>query len=107
EETAAVHKKLCDIYKLAARAVQIETNGTSPDRANIATVNGAVMLEEAVNSAPAIAPSDRDTALALAEAYSNAAAVSSMAGGDDPTWQSAVNNVITKDAPMKKACGGG
>ena len=107
DETATAHQKLCDIYKLASRAIQIDTNGTNQERANIATVNGAVMLEEAVNSSPAIAPSDRATALALAEAYSNAAAVSSTAGGDDPAWRSAVNDVIAKDAPMKKLCGGG
>ncbi|HET9890975.1 MAG TPA: hypothetical protein VFQ42_10770, partial [Mycobacterium sp.] len=29
DQTAAAHQKLCDAYKLAARAVQIETNGTS------------------------------------------------------------------------------
>ncbi len=105
EETAAAHQKLCDVYKLAARAVQIETNGTSPELAGVATVNGAVMLEEAINSAPAIAPSDRAAARALAEAYSNAAAVSSLAGGDDPEWRAAVSDANVKDAAMKKVCG--
>lgn len=105
-QTAAARKKLCDAYKLAANAVQIETNGTSPERANIATVNGAVILEEAVNSTPAIEPSDRAAALTLAEAYSHAVAVSSTAGGDDPMWLAAINDVITKDAPMRQLCGG-
>lgn len=40
-------------------------------------VNGAVILAEAVNSSPALTPDDRATALALAEACSNAATVSS------------------------------
>lgn len=56
EQTAAARQKLCDTYRLAARAVQIETNGKNSDRANLATVNGTVMLEEAVNANPAIAP---------------------------------------------------
>lgn len=107
DQTVSARKKLCDAYKLAAHAVQIETNGTSPERANIATVNGAVILEDAVNSTPAIAPSDRAAALTLAEAYSNAVAVSSTAGGDDPMWLAAINDVIMKDAPMRQLCGGG
>jgi hypothetical protein len=106
-ETAAAHQKLCDAYKLAARAVQIETNGTSSERANIATVNGAVMIEEAVKVLPAISPDDRAAALALAEAYSNAAAVAStVAGHDDPAWRSAADDVNAKDARMKAVCGG-
>lgn len=58
-EPAAAHKKLCDSYRLAARAVQIETNGTSPERAGIAEVNGAMILKDAVDASPAITPSDR------------------------------------------------
>lgn len=106
DQTAAAHQKLCDVYKLAAHAIQIETNGTSSERANIATVNGAVMLEQALNSTPAIPPKDRAAALTLAEAYSNAAAISSTAGGDDPTWRATIDDVISKDAPMRQLCGG-
>jgi len=106
-ETAAAHQKLCDAYKLAARAVQIDTNGTNPAFANIATVNGAVMLGQTVNASPALLPGDRAAALALAESYSNVAAVSSLATGNDPTWQSALNDANAKDAAMKKVCGGG
>ncbi len=108
EETAAAHKKLCDVYKVAARAVQIETNGSNSERAGIATVNGAVMLEEAVNSTPTMTPGDRGAALALAEAYSKVSAVSSLAlGSNDPEWQSALSDANAKDAAMKKVCGGG
>lgn len=105
-ETAAAHQKLCDTYKLAARAVQIETNGTNQAFAGIATVNGAVMLEEAANAASALPPNERAAAIALAEAYSNVAAMSSLAGGQDPAWQSALNDANAKDAVMKKVCGG-
>ncbi len=108
DQTAAAHQKLCDAYKLAARAVQIETNGKNSDRANLATVNGAVMLEHAVNGNPGIAAADRAAALALAESYSNVAATSSVAtGSDDPAWQSALTDANAKDAAMQKVCGGG
>lgn len=107
EQTAAAHQKLCDAYKLASRAVQIETNGTNQAFAGIATVNGAVMLQEAVNNNPGLAPSERAAALALAEAYSNVAATSSLAGGQDPAWQSALNDANAKDASLKKICGSG
>ncbi|WP_073880753.1 hypothetical protein [Mycobacterium paraffinicum] len=104
-ETAAAHKKLCDVYDLAARAVQIETNGASPERAGIATVNGAVLLGQVLNDSPAIPPGDRGAAVALAEAYSNAAAVASF--GDSAQWQSTIADVNAKDAGMKRVCGGG
>ncbi|WP_374026410.1 hypothetical protein [Mycobacterium sp. HNNTM2301] len=107
EQTAAAHQKLCDAYRLAGRAVQIDTNGKSPERAGISTVNGAVMLEEAVNANPATAPADRIAALALAESYSNVAAVSSLAtGSDDPAWQAALSDANGKDAAMQRICGG-
>ncbi|WP_082971342.1 hypothetical protein [Mycobacterium sp. 852002-51971_SCH5477799-a] len=105
DQTTAAHQKLCDAYKLAARAVQIETNGTNQAFAGIATVNGAVMLENAVNNSPGLPPSERTAALALAESYSNVAATSSLASGQDPAWQSALNEANTKDAAMKKVCG--
>lgn len=107
EQTAAAHQKLCDAYKLAARAVQIETNGTNQAFAGIATVNGAVMLENAISTSLGLAPHERAAALALAEAYSTVAATSSLAGGEDPAWQSALNDANAKDAAMKKICGNG
>lgn len=62
-ETAAAHQKLCEVYKLAARAVQIATNGDNPAFANIATVNGAVMLQQTLNTTPALVPGERTDAL--------------------------------------------
>ncbi|MCV7396850.1 hypothetical protein H5P32_20020 [Mycobacterium paraseoulense] len=106
-ETAAAHQKLCDAYKLAARAVQIETNGTNQAFAGIATVNGAVMLQGVVNAYPALASGDRAAALALAESYTTVAATASLAGGQDPAWQAALSDANAKDAAMKKVCGGG
>lgn len=106
DQTAAAHKQLCDTYKLAAHAVQIDTNGDNPAFAGIATVNAAVMLEQAVNGAPAISAGDRSAALALAAAYSNAQATASLVQTrDDPAWHTVSDEVNTKDAAMKKICG--
>jgi hypothetical protein len=108
EESAAAHKKLCDVYSLAARAVQIDTNNENPALAGVSTVNAAVMLEYTVNSNPAIPSGDRAAALALAEAYSNAQATApSIPQRDDPSWQSIIKDVNAKDTAMKKVCGSG
>jgi hypothetical protein len=88
------------------RAVQIDTNGTNQAFAGIATVNGAVMLENAVNTNPGLRPGERAAALALAEAYSNVAATASLASGQDPTWQAGLSDANAKDAAMRKICGG-
>ncbi|WP_369807413.1 hypothetical protein [Mycobacterium sp. E3305] len=103
-ETSAAHQKLCDSYRLVARAVQIETNGTSPERAGIAEVNGAMTLKDAVDAYPAITSGDRAAAVALARAYNNLAAVASL--NDSSLWQSALDDTNAKDAAMKKVCGG-
>lgn len=107
EQSAAAHKKLCDVYNVAARAVQIDTNGDNPALAGVATVNAALMLQQAVAAAPALPPSDRSVALTLAQAYTNATAMGSQLQRDDPTWRSTVDDVNAKDAEMKKVCGSG
>ncbi|WP_369827607.1 hypothetical protein [Mycobacterium sp. E2989] len=105
---AAAHKKLCDVYNVAARAVQIETNGDNPALSGVAVVNGALMLEHVVNTTPSISRGDRAAALTLAEAYSNSqATAASVQRRDDPVWQSTISDVNAKDAAMKKVCGGG
>lgn len=107
-EVSAAHQKLCDAYKLAARAVQIETNGENPALAGIATVNGALILEHALSTTPAIAVGDRTAAVALAEAYSNAqATAATVRQRDDPLWQSTIGDVNAKDIAMKMVCGRG
>lgn len=63
------------------------------------------MLENAVNTNRGLAPNERAAALALAEAYSNVAATSSLAAGQDPAWQSALTDANAKDGAMKKVCG--
>ncbi|ORB92500.1 hypothetical protein [Mycobacterium persicum] len=106
-EVAAAHQKVCDVYKLAARAVQIQTNIDNQALGVAALVNGAVMLQQAVNAAPALAPADRTAALALAEAYTNTNAIGSFTHRDDPQSQAVLDDVNTKDARMKAVCGGG
>lgn len=103
DQIAAAHKQLCDTYKLAARAVGIETHGPSPERAGIAEVNGAMMLERVVNATPAITASERAAALALIDSYNNIAAVASL--NDNSVWQPALDDANAKDAAMKKICG--
>ncbi|WP_231996909.1 hypothetical protein [Mycobacterium scrofulaceum] len=93
---------------MAARAVQIETNGDNPALSGIAVVNGALMLERVVGAHPAMSSTDRDAALALAEAYSKSqATAATVQQRDDPLWQSTISDVNNKDAAMKKVCGGG
>ncbi|WP_163745481.1 hypothetical protein [Mycobacterium lacus] len=106
-ETAAAHQKLCDVYKLAARSVQIDTHGGDRALAGVATVNGAVMLEQAVSATPALAPAERAAAMTLAEAFTSASATASFLHRDDPKWQAMVDDVNAKDARMKAVCGGG
>ncbi|VBA39725.1 hypothetical protein LAUMK191_03104 [Mycobacterium attenuatum] len=106
-EVAVAHQKLCEVYKLAARSVQTDTHGGNQALAGVALVNGAVMLEQAVNAAQALSPADRAAALALADAFINVNAVGSFAPIDDPASQTAINDANAKDARMNALCGAG
>lgn len=105
-EIAAAQQKLCDTYKLAAQSVQVDTAGTDKALARIATTNGALMLDMGAR-APALDANLRDAARALESAYLTVTAKSSYGVATDAEFQSALDNVIAKDAAMKKACGGG
>ncbi|WP_082972898.1 hypothetical protein [Mycobacterium sp. E2497] len=104
-ETAAAQQKLCDTYKLVARAVQVDTNGSDKALARTATTNAAVMLENAAAD-PALDAKHRDTARALAAAYLTATAKATNGVVSDSEWQAALDDVIAKDAAMKQVCGG-
>ncbi|WP_081286983.1 hypothetical protein [Mycobacterium colombiense] len=106
DQTAAAHQQLCEAYKLAARAVQIDTNGDNPALAGVASVNGAIILEQALSAAPALSSSDRAAAGALAAAYTKATAMGSWSQRDDPAFRAEVDDVNAKDAAMKTVCGG-
>jgi len=56
---------------------------------------------------PALDANLRDTARALESAYLTVTAKSSYGVATDAEFQAALDNVIAKDAAMKKACGGG
>jgi hypothetical protein len=105
EQTTAAHKQLCDTYKLAARSVQIETNSNDRALAGVGSINAALMLEQTLRAAPAIAADDRAAALALAAAYTKATAMGSTLQRDDPDFRSEIDDVNAKDAAMKKVCG--
>ncbi|WP_141773878.1 hypothetical protein [Mycobacterium tuberculosis] len=62
------------------------------------------MLQQTLNTTPALVPGERTDALALAEAYGQATAFAMEQ--DHPAWQSAANDVNAKDARMKAICGG-
>lgn len=102
-ETAAAQRQLCDTYKLAARAVEVDTGGNDRALARIATTNGAVMLDNAVAS-PALDAKHRDAARALAGAYANLTAMSNNAVATDAQYQAALDDITAKDAVMKSVC---
>ncbi|WP_083213468.1 hypothetical protein [Mycobacterium malmoense] len=105
-DVAAAQQRLCDMYQLAAKAVQVDTAGTDKALARIATTNGALMLDMGASN-PALDENHRDAARALETAYLTVTAKSSYGVATEAEFQSALDNVIAKDAAMKKVCGGG
>jgi hypothetical protein len=105
-EIAAAQQQLCDTYKLAARAVQVDTNGSDKAFARIALTNSAVMLSNAATD-PALDAEHRNAARALATAYLTDTAKSSEGAATEAEFRAAVDDVNAKDAVMKKVCGGG
>ncbi|OMC30690.1 hypothetical protein A5739_01360 [Mycobacterium colombiense] len=105
-ETAAAQQRLCETYKLAARAVQVDTNGSDKAFARIALTNSASLLLNVSNDA-ALDEQHRSAAQALATAYLTDTAKSSEGAATEAEFQEAVADVNAKDAAMKKVCGGG
>jgi hypothetical protein len=103
-ETAAAQQQLCDTYKLAARAVQTETNGTDRALARIAVSNAAGMLEDAAANS-ALDAKHCDSARALATAYRTSNAVGSV--GTDVEYRALIDDIVAKDAAMRRVCDGG
>jgi hypothetical protein len=103
-EIAGAQQQLCDAYKLAARAVQTETNGNDKALARIAVSNAAGMLDDAAVN-PALDAKHRDAARALATAYRTSNAVGSVA--TDAEYRAAIDDIIAKDGAMKQVCSGG
>ncbi|WP_102420023.1 hypothetical protein [Mycobacterium sp. 4858] len=105
-EVTAAQQELCDTYKLAARAVQVDTNGSDKAFARIALTNSAVMLSNAATD-PALDAEHRNAARALAAAYLTDTAKSSEGAATEAEFRAAVDDVNAKDAVMKRVCGGG
>lgn len=104
-EVAAAQRQLCDTYKLAAQAAQVDTAGSDKALARIATTNGALLLEMAAAN-PALDPAHRDAARALATAYGTLTAKGSYGVATDTEYQASLDDATAKDAAMKKVCGG-
>jgi hypothetical protein len=105
-ETAAAQRQLCDMYKLAARAVAVDTNGNNPALARIALTNAAVMLDSA-DADPALDAKHRDAARALAMAYRTLTAKSSSDAFTEAEYRAALTDVNAKEATMKEVCADG
>lgn len=103
-EISRAERQLCDTYKLAARSVEVETNGTDKALARIALSNAAGMIDDAARD-PAIEAKNRDTARALAAAYRTSNALGSVA--TDTEYRTALDSIVAKDAAMRQACSDG
>lgn len=105
-ENTAAQQQLCDTYKLVARAVQVDTASTDKALARIADTNGAVMLDVAAANL-ALDTTHRDAARALATAYGTVTAMGNGEVANDVEYRAAIDDVVAKDAVMKRVCGGG
>ncbi|OMC30689.1 hypothetical protein A5739_01355 [Mycobacterium colombiense] len=101
-DASVAQRRLCDRYKLAARSVETDTNGTDKALARVALSNAAGMLDDATAD-PAIDAKLRDAVRALAAAYRTSNALSSFA--TDAEYRAALDDIVAKDAPVRNACG--
>jgi hypothetical protein len=93
------------LYKLVARAVRVDTNGGDKAFARIALTNAAVMLDNAATD-PALDANHREAVRGLATAYLTDTAESSSDAFTEAEFRAALDDVIVKDAAMKKIFGG-
>ncbi|MGZ4512404.1 MAG: hypothetical protein ACXVX6_06560 [Mycobacterium sp.] len=104
-EVSAAQQRACETYKLAARAVGVDTNGNNPAFARISLTNAAAMLDNAAAD-PALDKNYRDAAGGLATAYRTLTAKSSSDAFAESEYRAALDDVKAKDSAMKQACGG-
>ncbi|MFL0181483.1 hypothetical protein [Mycobacterium sp. SMC-15] len=105
EEKAEAKTQLCDRYKIAVRASQIETApGGDPALARISMLNGALMLETA-SANPALDVKYGDAARALAVSFQTQAAMASGESADSMAWHQIVDDTNAKDRVVKELCG--
>ncbi len=104
-EIAVAQRQLCDTYKLEARTVRADTNGSDEALARIAATNGAVMLFNAAAN-PALDPKHQDAARSLATAYGAVSAMGSKGVATEAEWRAVLEDANAKDAAMSEVCGG-
>lgn len=105
-EASAAERQLCDTYKLAARAVQVDTSGHDVALGRIALTNAAAMLDDAAAN-PALGATYRDPARALAASYRTGTVMGNRDVATDAQFQAALDDINAKDAAMKRVCGVG
>lgn len=104
DEKAEAKAGLCEQYKIAVRASQIETApGGDPALARISMLNGALILETASGN-PALDVKYRDAARALAVSFQTQAAMASSESADSTAWHQIVDATNAKDRTMKVLC---
>ncbi|MEE6179069.1 hypothetical protein [Mycobacterium sp. 050134] len=101
EQAADAQQNLCATYKLAAKEVQVETNGSDRALARIALTNAAAMIDNSASN-PALDGKYRDAARALASAYRNTTALGSVA--TEAEYRSSLDAIVAKDTAMKQFC---
>lgn len=106
-QKAEAKTQLCGRYKLASRALNVET-GPEGDGdialARISMTNGALLLETAAVD-PALDRKYRDAAKDLAAAYQTTAALATKGMATTQQYQDAVNDSNAKNSVMKELCG--
>lgn len=105
-DVAAAHQELRVSYKSAARAVQVDTNGSQPAFARIALTSPAALLYNA-STDPVLDEQHPSGRQALATALLTDTAKSSERVATDTEFRDAVADVNAQDAATKKVCGVG
>lgn len=97
---------MCERYKLAARAMHIETSDPAGDTAlaRVALSNGALMLDTA-SADPALDAEHRDAARALASSYQTTAALGTTGMATRDQYLASIDDMNAKDRVMAGLCG--
>jgi hypothetical protein len=104
-QKAEAKTQLCERYKLAGHALNIETQpGNDVVLARISMINGGLILETAAAD-PALDPKYREAARALAQTYQTTAAIGTTGMSTPNQWQAAVDDTNAKDRVMQDLCG--
>ncbi|WP_261880209.1 hypothetical protein [Mycobacterium marinum] len=103
EQIENAKKNLCDVYQVASRAVQVDTNGGDKALARIALTNAAGMLDAAADD-PALGSGDRDAARTLAGAYRAVVALGSVFDKTSSVGRASLDDANRADGVMAERC---